>query len=205
MKRKGLAPLVVLFILAGFLTLGTVGYFYYSRGTAQRNDLVPTTPASIFAVSTSSISSTPTTSSTIPATQQTSTILSISFISPNSGDTVSGTVKVVVSVSGGDLIKRVDLVRDGEVIGTATSSPYAFVWNTAKDFNGAHSLSAFAFCSSDTNGWFKNMNLATNYNGAYYLQNFGICNMYSKVSINVISNIPAPPPPPPEPPWGGIQ
>lgn len=69
---------------------------------------------------------------------------SVSITSPTNGASVSGTVAIAVSASDNIGVKSVSLTVDGAVIGTITTSPYNFSWNTTNTTDGTHSLSAIA-------------------------------------------------------------
>ena len=77
------------------------------------------------------------------------TPLPLSFITPKEGETVSGTVKIVV-VAPSDLgLSRVSLYDSyaGErekQIGFATTNPYEFTWISVNDYNGPHKLRVVA-------------------------------------------------------------
>jgi thermitase len=67
-----------------------------------------------------------------------------SFISPTAGATVSGTVTVEVLVNDNVGVTSLSLNVDGASLGTDTSSPYSFQWDTKAATNGAHTLTATA-------------------------------------------------------------
>jgi len=68
-----------------------------------------------------------------------------SITSPANGATVGGTVTVQASASDNVGVTRVELYVDGSLSGTATSSPYAFSWNTTTVANGSHTLQTRAY------------------------------------------------------------
>lgn len=68
-----------------------------------------------------------------------------SITSPADGATVSGTITVTANASDGVGVTRVELYRDGALIGTDTSSPYEFAWNTTTVSNGGHVLQTKAY------------------------------------------------------------
>jgi thermitase len=68
----------------------------------------------------------------------------VSFSSPTAGATVSGTVFVQVSASDNVGVASVGVSLDGSTLGTDTTSPYSFTWNTMAWANGAHTLKATA-------------------------------------------------------------
>jgi len=68
-----------------------------------------------------------------------------SITSPTAGATVSGTVSVSATAADNVGVSRVELLVDGSLAGTDTSSPYAIGWNTTTAANGAHSLQTRAY------------------------------------------------------------
>ncbi|MBI4948333.1 S8 family serine peptidase [Candidatus Berkelbacteria bacterium] len=73
----------------------------------------------------------------------------ISLSSPTNGSTVSGTLSISVNASDNVGIKEVYTVLDGTNLGTDTSSPYSFSYDTKQKPNGTYSLQATAI---DTSG-----------------------------------------------------
>jgi len=69
---------------------------------------------------------------------------SVTISSPASGSTVSGSVTVQVTAQDNVGVARVDLFIDGALVGSDTSSPYSFPWDTSRVANGSHSLLARA-------------------------------------------------------------
>jgi hypothetical protein len=70
---------------------------------------------------------------------------SVGISSPASGSTVKGTVAVSISASGAVAIARVDLKAKGLLIGSSTTAPYAFSWDTTTVPDGSVILSASAY------------------------------------------------------------
>src|ERR1700704_5507332 len=72
--------------------------------------------------------------------------LIVAMTSPASGSTVFGTVPVSASVSviGLVTVSRVEFYRDGNLIGSDSTSPYSVSWNTTSTNNGSHTLTAGA-------------------------------------------------------------
>ncbi len=71
---------------------------------------------------------------------------------PTAGQTVSGTVTVKATVTppSGATVKSVQLLVDGQPVGSAlTAAPYTFSWDTTGYLNGSHTVSASA-TDSDT-------------------------------------------------------
>jgi hypothetical protein len=74
---------------------------------------------------------------------------SVAITSPTENANVSGTVDVTVNASDNAGVARVDLYRDGTLIGTDSSSPYAISWNTTNETIGSHTLMAYAYDTSN--------------------------------------------------------
>ncbi|GEM_PF-3937040 len=70
--------------------------------------------------------------------------ITVTFVTPQSGATVSGVVPVTVSVSSNVSVTGVDFYRDGKPLGTVSSAPYTVNWDTTKEYNGSHVLLAVA-------------------------------------------------------------
>ncbi len=70
---------------------------------------------------------------------------SVSIASPASGTTVSGTTTVSVSASDNVSVLGVKLYLDGNLLGTDSTSPFSFAWNTISASNGTHTLLAEAY------------------------------------------------------------
>src|SRR6266487_183327 len=80
-----------------------------------------------------------------PALAQILASLVVSITSPQSGETVSGTITVNASVTiiGSLTVAGVQFKLDGANIGSEdTSAPYAVSWNTTTTGNGSHTLIA---------------------------------------------------------------
>jgi hypothetical protein len=75
----------------------------------------------------------------------------VSITSPANGATVNGTVAVQVSATDNVGVTQVELYRDGVLIGTKTSAPYSFNWDTSTVANGAHSLTSKAYDAGGNN------------------------------------------------------
>jgi N,N-dimethylformamidase beta subunit-like protein/Big-like domain-containing protein len=80
-----------------------------------------------------------------PASAQLGSLI-VNITSPNSGDTVSGTIPVNASVSiiGTLTVSRVEFFSDGNFIGSDSGAPYSVSWDTRTVGNGPHSLVAVA-------------------------------------------------------------
>ena len=67
-----------------------------------------------------------------------------SISSPSSGATVSGSVDVGVDAADDVGVVSMDLLVDGQTVGTDTTAPYLFAWDSSSVANGAHELTAVA-------------------------------------------------------------
>lgn len=69
----------------------------------------------------------------------------VSFTTPSSGTTLSGTVSLTASASDNVGVTGVQFKMDGANLGTElTSSSYSYAWNTTTASNGSHTLSVVA-------------------------------------------------------------
>jgi subtilisin family serine protease len=75
-----------------------------------------------------------------------------SITSPTGGATVSGTINVTANANDGVGVTRVELLVDGSVVGSDTSSPYSIAWNTTTVGNGNHTLQTRAFDAASNSG-----------------------------------------------------
>lgn len=70
----------------------------------------------------------------------------VSITAPTNNATVSGVVTISANASDTQGINRVEFYRDGSVLlGTDTTAPYSFDWNTTIVTTGSHTLTAKAF------------------------------------------------------------
>ena len=76
----------------------------------------------------------------------------VSITSPLDQDTVSGTLDVVVSASDNFGVSRVDMYRNNVLVGTKTSAPFTFSWDTTQEENGQYSLQSKAYDASGNVG-----------------------------------------------------
>jgi subtilisin family serine protease len=77
---------------------------------------------------------------------------STSITSPADASTVSGTVNVTVSASDNVGVSIVELYRNNVSVGTKTSSPYIFTWDTTREENGEYTLQSKAYDKADNAG-----------------------------------------------------
>jgi hypothetical protein len=77
-----------------------------------------------------------------------STSPTASLTSPNAGALVAGTVSMAASASDNVAVDHVNFLVDGQTVGTASSAPYTFGWDSRTVGDGSHALSAKAFDSA---------------------------------------------------------
>ena len=68
-----------------------------------------------------------------------------SIVSPANNSKVSGTVNSAVTATDNIGLSKVKLYIDGKLLGTDTSVPYIFSWNTKRVNAGAHTLHAKSY------------------------------------------------------------
>jgi len=68
-----------------------------------------------------------------------------SISSPTGGATVSGTTTISASASDNVGVSRVEFFAGGTLLGSDTTSPYSFDWNTSGVANGGYSLTTRAY------------------------------------------------------------
>jgi hypothetical protein len=69
----------------------------------------------------------------------------VAITSPSSGSTVSGIVNIDVNATDDVGVARVEFYRAGTLIGSDTTAPFSFAWDTTAEPNNSTSLSAKAF------------------------------------------------------------
>jgi hypothetical protein len=67
------------------------------------------------------------------------------FTNPTNGALVGGAVQVSVAALDRVGIAKVEFYRDGALLGTSTTAPYNFSWDTAKEATGGHQLTAKSY------------------------------------------------------------
>ena len=77
---------------------------------------------------------------------------SASITSPETGSIMSGVVTVSVEAADDTEVERVELYVDGVLLGTKTSAPYTFNWDTNDLPEGYYDLSATAYDTSGNTG-----------------------------------------------------
>ncbi|WP_275424878.1 Ig-like domain-containing protein [Archangium violaceum] len=70
---------------------------------------------------------------------------SVSLTAPTSGATLAGNITLTATASDDVGVTRVDFYVDGQAIGSDTTAPYEFVWDSRNHNNGAVTLTARAF------------------------------------------------------------
>jgi hypothetical protein len=87
--------------------------------------------------------------------------------SPTNGASVSGTITISANASDDCSVNRVEFFRDGNLIGTDTSSPYSINWNTTTVTNGNHSLTTIAY--DNANKSTSSASVSVNVNNAAFI------------------------------------
>ena len=76
----------------------------------------------------------------------------VTITSPGAGSTLSGLVNVNVSSQDAVGVSRVELLVNGGLIGTDTTSPYRFTWDSVGAANGSVTLLARAYDAANNQG-----------------------------------------------------
>ncbi|WP_224368939.1 Ig-like domain-containing protein [Hyalangium versicolor] len=71
----------------------------------------------------------------------------VSLTSPVDGETLIGVVKLSATASDDLMVSKVEFYVDGELLGTDTTAPYEFSWNSNDAYNGPATITARAFDS----------------------------------------------------------
>ncbi|OJH38389.1 extracellular catalytic domain type 1 short-chain-length polyhydroxyalkanoate depolymerase [Cystobacter ferrugineus] len=82
--------------------------------------------------------------SNTPGTPDDTVAPTVSLSAPANGATVSGTVTLSANASDNVGVTQVAFLVDGAVVGTDSTPPFTFAWNTATAATGPHSLAARA-------------------------------------------------------------
>lgn len=90
---------------------------------------------------------TTTSTATVPSTTTSVTTSAVSITYPANNSMVSLTVNVAITTNTAG-VSKVELYRDGVLIGIDTKKPYSVAWNTKADSDGYHNLLAKAYSSS---------------------------------------------------------
>lgn len=78
---------------------------------------------------------------------------------PANGAGVSGTVNITATASDNIGVDRVEFLLDGALLGSDTTSPYAYAWNSTTATNGAHVLTARAIDLAGNTGTSPQVNV----------------------------------------------
>jgi len=97
-----------------------------------------------------------------PNPQPDTTQPTVSIASPVSGATVSGTTTVSVSASDNVGVSSVALHLDGAILGTDSTAPFSFAWNTLTAINGSHALQAAAYDAAGNSANSASVNVTVN-------------------------------------------
>lgn len=76
----------------------------------------------------------------------------VSITSPSPGSDVNGLVDIGVLATDNFGVSRVELYARGQLVGTDTTSPYQFTWDTAQESNGGATLMALAYDAAGNEG-----------------------------------------------------
>jgi hypothetical protein len=76
----------------------------------------------------------------------------VSITAPGSGATLAGTVVISAAATDETAVSRLEFFLDGQWLGSSTSPPYGFSWNTRTVANGGHTLLARATDSLGNTG-----------------------------------------------------
>lgn len=69
----------------------------------------------------------------------------VSVATPSIGSTVSGSTSIQVNATDASGISKVDIMVDGTILASPTTSPYTATWDTTKVADGTHYVSAKAY------------------------------------------------------------
>ena len=76
----------------------------------------------------------------------------VSIASPSAGSTVSGLVDVSVSATDNLGVSRVELYAVNQLVGTVSTAPYAFTWDSTQVDDGEATLLAYAYDEAGNRG-----------------------------------------------------
>jgi hypothetical protein len=107
----------------------------------------------------------------------------ISMTAPTSGSALSGIVTLSANASDNIAVSRVDFYNGSTLLGSDTSAPYSFSWNTNGSTDGAYSLLAKAY---DTSG-----NVGDSASVAVTVSNGGSACLTSGSAWNQFKSIPS--------------
>ncbi len=76
----------------------------------------------------------------------------VALTSPSGGSTVSGTVSLTANASDNVGVNKVEFYQNNTLIGTSSTAPYSFSWNTTLVANGTYTITAKAYDSAGNVG-----------------------------------------------------
>ncbi len=100
---------------------------------------------------TGNVGSSPARSFTVSNTTPDTTAPLTAISNPANNATVSANITVTATATDAVGIARVELIIDGNVVATDTTSPYSFLWNTSQYTNANHTLRTRAYDSAGNN------------------------------------------------------
>lgn len=80
------------------------------------------------------------------------TVPIVTLTSPAGGSTVSGTVSLTASASDNVGVSKVEFYQNNTLIGSSSTAPYSFSWNTAQLANGTYTITAKAYDAAGNQG-----------------------------------------------------
>jgi peptidoglycan/xylan/chitin deacetylase (PgdA/CDA1 family) len=96
----------------------------------------------------------------------------VALTAPSAGATLAGTTVVTANANDNVAVARVDFLVDGNVVGSATSAPYSFTWDSSTVPDGPHAVAARAVDSAGNTATTSTVSvIVTNHN---LLQNPGL-------------------------------
>ena len=98
----------------------------------------------------------------------------VSLTAPAANAQLTGQAAFSANASDNVSVARVDFLVDGAVVGSATSSPYTFTWNSASVSDGAHTVQARAVDSAGNTATTTAITVTTSNTAVNLLQNPGL-------------------------------
>ncbi len=87
---------------------------------------------------------------------------SVNITAPASGAAVSGQISIIVNASDNVSVSKVELLRNGALVGSTSSSPYSFYWDTSTLANGSYIFSAKAYDTAGNVGISSSITVTVN-------------------------------------------
>ena len=134
---------------------------FYVNGLLQSTDLaapfsfdwntalLPDGPQTITAKAYDAAGNSATSSAVTVTTSNDSTTPAVAITAPANGGTVTGTVDISASASDNVAVSRVDFYANGALLGSDSTAPYSYSWDTAHVAGGSYTLSAKAYDAAD--------------------------------------------------------